>query len=538
MGQYNFSIDQFIAHYLNAISLADNGEHNFNPIILRDIGSVNQNNIVIQGKFRTDFDPEGSTVMDDGISYITVRRPLDGEQRYYHGYGLAWRPSKTSGTPNIFIVDNSDVVWEFRTRNTAENNRYRNHISAAYKDIQPDTDYYFRIVINSDNAIKVWIEEEQVDLGAADRVAVESGARIPISAYSIYNTGIGISVKNTNDSVWSYEEIFVNGYDNKYPAVAFEMTTDDLPAQFSCRYIAVGNPPADGTYGVKLYAYNYITNKWVLISANIDDDIGTASPITTQYIQKTYYTDGEGIARFIMITSDGSADRDDVAVLEIKHFSLVPRPSKEVNLGGAVDISVVDSTLTEGELSITLDGDKVVYPVFLEVPLWITKITLDEVELRHNIEYVWGYDDEKLSNTIRQKLYITFDDAYSGDVVITYLYSPALQSLGDLNNNYNVSFKGSDILVKHAALNVVTVTPNEDIVVNEIREYIESLEWYNGMLIIDYSEYMHRLREVVGQSVPAVVTIKYKDGLYMKNTVLNREGQTKSIDEMSMYWVL
>ena len=100
--QIDFDLNKFFDYYTK--DQTGNIFENYSPIAQKRIGAAQQNNIIIAGDFRTDFDAE---IMPgyDGMAYITVRRNSIGTALAHCGYGIAFRPS----SPNADIASTIDI---------------------------------------------------------------------------------------------------------------------------------------------------------------------------------------------------------------------------------------------------------------------------------------------------------------------------------------------------------------------------------------------------------------------------------------------
>lgn len=543
--RFNFDIGNFLGYYLDRADLAEPTELGFSPIVSRPIGSMNQRNIVIQGKTGTDFEPNISGDENNGIAYITVRRPKDGLQRVFDGYGIAWRPANYAdgpSGPNLFIVDNSDVIFEpIRTINEwITGSNYRNHVKATAITINPNTEYHYRIIIDEDNAMTVWFSTDENDLGDISKIAIRCGARRPITYNPSREISFGVSVKNSCGCVWTHHNIYISTYRAKYPGILCDMDVSDMPEQYACRYNAVGTSPV-GASGVRLYAYNHLRSRWDMISQNLVVDMEGAPDITTMNLKKSIYASANNRAHFVVLTSNPSGDTDQVATLELKHFSLYPPPTKQISLGGAVDIYIDDDSL-ETKTKVIPAGtitERTYVPDFEDdVPVWITSVTVGGVNQIHNTDYVWGYKTRDYAGSIKQNIYFRFIEVPSpGDeVAITYLNSPAVTSVGDINDDYHRSFKGSDILVKHMPVHYLTYDAEaveSAELITGIRSYIDQLsvdeEKYKTIEYLDLITYL-RMQGILPRSL--TITIQYKEGLMLNSQVLSAQGDTYRLYEI------
>ena len=104
--------------------LVDEGTavHEYSPVLQKHISS--NKNLVIRGKFRTDFDVNDVEHFENCWSTIQVGKRHDGKVSAFDGFGIAWRPTIRETTTTATLIrttEDDDVVVRTSTGDTFSN---------------------------------------------------------------------------------------------------------------------------------------------------------------------------------------------------------------------------------------------------------------------------------------------------------------------------------------------------------------------------------------------------------------------------------
>ena len=461
----------------------------------------------------------------------------------------------TASAHNILIVDNDYVGADIYAGRYKEfDGGALSFIASSYANIQPDTIYYFSLIIGTENEIQFRISSDESTLDGSDAV-ITSGARTNLSKYLDTDNmdAFSLSVVDTRGYKWYYDNIKIGSLDSEYPVAYFEMDTTNLSALITAEYRAYGMGYSSENvlvYGTELWVWDPRYGKWQFLGGN-DYASLTASNYSTisAELEKNDYSTSDKI-KFIIIPSGASGSLSGYnATLEIDFFVLKSSLGQSVNIGGAVDVYIEDACLqskSEGfspdlvnRLTPIADGDAMV---------WVDKVYFASdptTILTEGIDYViaWASNDFKYSSKSNKGIRVA--NGISADIVIDYYYSPLVNSVQKLvDTDPRVGYKGQDVLIKHMAVSKLSLTGTstsnslEEMTIL-LSEFIKTIDLdSSGDYVLGWSSFYSYLldNDVISPANIEILSMTRVDGL-IESSLIKAAGQQFSLDNKSTFKV-
>ncbi len=461
--------------------IAPEENFNFQPIFHTQINQ--HDGIKITGKFKTnDSSDEGR------MSFITVNR--SGNLAIpWDGFGIAWRKGTGggSGKYNVYMIDN-DAQSEFTyihqdqlVDNTGGVNQF---IMAAKKEILVDTWYTFQIVIYSHLGMDVWIEPTSswVENPTKDTVLMTRGQTYPPYQRQSSGEHFGISVYNTSNSEWFYDDIRIVSIVQNYPMHLFKLKADGAnfktgqPA--SIKYFGSGYGEAVGRTRLYARTFDQANNEvgWELLGSNTVSAAAADFQPSGNYtkIEKSVanidtYRDGNEYA-WILATPWNYEDGEHF--LRSYYVGLENITSSGVHIGGKADIylhdpdnmaiGTISGTATNGlqilgDLTVSLDQVAGINLPILDI-IGVTNSEFSDISYTEGVDYTVNRTTKGQEFSTKDPIYLTFNSNLQGVTVsISYRYSltvPNVQSTMDSDEYRAVATSN---LVKNCPLHIVNI---------------------------------------------------------------------------------
>ena len=440
---------------------------------------IDQNiGIEIRGEFKTN-----DSTIEGEMCYVTVGRN-NAVAIPHDGFGLAWRKTVQRDSElhpydyNVYLVDSDALHEEVYVLNEmiTQNSGINNFIVAGKCDIVVDTWYKFKIRIQQNYAMRIWIvssdnfEWDNLVNSPYDAVTQPAGYCLDRGAQSLdtlssdyvpiaQGTCFGIGVGESKNSEWWYKDILITNITETYPEVLFKLEApsiyfpDNAKAHFYWKgYGRVGTENYD--YGASLYIWNNRTSTWELMGTN---DATEESEPSEKEIE---YTLTSGLDDYLYDETDGkyfnvlarTNSADNKAVLRTHYVRVDNHYPEGIHLGNMMDIyvnaptKILRTTLSTGSALMTLPmttENGFILPIqeIIEVK------SLDEPLIRNAVD---GYyiDPGFIGNawSVRANQTLVLPSAMSVDVTYTYFSDGAnMQALIDDDSVRNA---GNDNLIK------------------------------------------------------------------------------------------
>jgi len=344
---------------------------------------------------------------------------------------------------NIYLVDNNILSEEVQmgTSKVFDSiNGINQYLQRSKYWIEPETDYDFRVKIDSNLATKIWVKPSAVnDFDLKIDKGVTFPEYVPAAGQTITSSNgavqslnaeygnFGIAVGNTRGYEWTIKEFTIKRVQEMVLSHLFKMKIDITKwpnSAFTVDYIGSGYDPNDSVNDeYNLYILNTSVNpvRWDLLSSN------AASPSDTIENRKTSdelplisdYMDASDDVYICAIPSNLSSQEH---YLESTYISLSNPQAGKKALGNAVDIYCHDpeniintsQNLIVTDAGITL-SDQYVQDV-VELREANSQIVLDEATYDiHNVAVgeAFGRDNEYS---------ITFEDPADEGMEVTVVY--------------------------------------------------------------------------------------------------------------------
>jgi hypothetical protein len=460
------------------------------------------NNIQIDGLFNTtDYaDLNANPKRFGQMSYITVLRN-GSVASSVDGYGLAWRVGDGSKY-NIYIVDNntlSEGTYLGQAGMAFNTEGVDDYLVAAKKEILPNTDYNYRIVIYENFQMDVWLWETSntgfvptdgnriIWKGAYSPRAIQNEAVTTES-----HTHFGISVLGTNKALWYYDSITIKALDRGHPAVLYQLhaNSSEFPsgAPFTLNWYGYGKT-TDDTYGANLYIYNYAnegTAPWTLIGSNTrteSDEIDNTI-VSGIFTMSTDYRDPADNKINVLAVTQSSLFSPAISTYYINMHTGMP---SGIHVGGMADIYVNSpSDILLDSVSVSLDVNNIIGLTAdngFKLPIQEIVSITDNIGTELLRVQDWTLMNENPSTTWSEQEQFTCTFVESPVIAtVKYRYYSDYETVQNLISSDQYRYVGNDNLIKLMPPAIISVNqleyrdgPTIEQAQELIKNYINSL---------------------------------------------------------------